>query len=90
MIGILFGNMPTFSVPYDSPIKSGKELVEGSKGPVDASNSGIGGMWHVPQIIVANFLNGKFKAVPYNGGPQSPWPLPRKRWTSPRATSPRR
>jgi tripartite-type tricarboxylate transporter receptor subunit TctC len=72
MIGILFGNMPTFSVPYDSPIKSGKELVEAIKGgQLTASNSGTGGMWHVPQIIVANFLGGKFKAVPYNGGPQS-------------------
>ena len=72
MIGILFGNMPTFSVPYDSPLKSGKDLVEGIKeGRLTASNSGIGGMWHVPQIIVANFLNGKFRAVPYNGGPQS-------------------
>ena len=72
MIGILFGNMPTFSVPYDSPIKSGKDLVEGIKGgQLTASNSGTGGMWHVPQIIVANFLGGKFKAVPYNGGPQS-------------------
>jgi len=69
MIGIVFGNMATFSVPYDSPIKSGKELVERlKKGDLTGSNSGIGGMWHVPQLIVANALGGKFKAVPYNGG----------------------
>ncbi len=69
MVGILFGSLPTFSVPYDSPIKSGKELVEGlKKGGLTGSNSGIGGIWHVPQLIVANTLGGSFKAVPYNGG----------------------
>jgi tripartite-type tricarboxylate transporter receptor subunit TctC len=72
MIGIVFGNLPIFSVSYDSPIKSGKELIDAIKGGQStASNSGIGGMWHVPQLIVANYLGGKFKAVPYNGGPQS-------------------
>ena len=70
MVGIVFGNMATFCVPYDSPIKSGKELVERlKKGDLTGSNSGIGGMWHVPQLIVANALGGKFKAVPYTGGP---------------------
>lgn len=69
MVGILFGNMATFCVPYDSPIKDGKELVERlKKGDLTGSNSGIGGMWHVPQLIVANALGGKFKAVPYTGG----------------------
>jgi tripartite-type tricarboxylate transporter receptor subunit TctC len=69
MVGILFGSLPTFSVPYDSPIKSGKELVEGlKKGGLTGSNSGIGGIWHVPQMIVVNTLGGSFKAVPYNGG----------------------
>ncbi|MHB9097733.1 MAG: tripartite tricarboxylate transporter substrate binding protein [Syntrophales bacterium] len=69
MIGILFGNEATFCVPYDSPIKDGKELVERlKKGDLTGSNSGIGGMWHVPQLIVANALGGKFKAVPYTGG----------------------
>ena len=69
MVGIVFGNMATFCVPYDSPIKSGKELIDGlKKGDLTGSNSGIGGMWHVPQLIVANALGGKFKAVPYTGG----------------------
>lgn len=69
MIGILFDNLATFSVAYDSPIKSAKELIEGlKKGDLTGSNSGIGGMWHVPQLIVANALGGKFKAVPYEGG----------------------
>jgi tripartite-type tricarboxylate transporter receptor subunit TctC len=69
MVGIVFGNMATFCVPYDSPIKDGRELVERlKKGDLTGSNSGIGGMWHVPQLIVANALGGKFKAVPYTGG----------------------
>jgi tripartite-type tricarboxylate transporter receptor subunit TctC len=69
MIGIVFNNLATFSVPYDSPIKTAKELIEGlKKGDLTGSNSGIGGMWHVPQMIVVNTLGGKFKAVPYEGG----------------------
>lgn len=69
MIGIVFDNLATFSVPYDSPIKTGKELFEAlKKGGLTGSNSGIGGMWHVPQLIVTNSMGGKFKAVPYEGG----------------------
>jgi tripartite-type tricarboxylate transporter receptor subunit TctC len=69
MIGILFGSLPTFTVPADSPIKDGKELIAGlKKGGLTGSNSGIGGIWHVPQLIVVNTIGGSFKAVPYNGG----------------------
>ena len=69
MIGILFGSLPTFTVPYDSPIKSGKELIDGiKKGGLTGSNSGIGGIWHVPQMIVVDTVKGSVKYVPYNGG----------------------
>ena len=69
MVGIVFDNLATFSVSYDSPIKTAKDLIEGlKKGGLTGSNSGIGGMWHVPQMIVVNALGGKFKAVPYEGG----------------------
>lgn len=69
LIGIVFDTLPTFSVPWDSPIKSGRELIDGFKhGNLTGSNSGIGGMWHVPQLIVMNALAGRFKAVPYEGG----------------------
>ncbi|MEW6333978.1 MAG: tripartite tricarboxylate transporter substrate binding protein [Thermodesulfobacteriota bacterium] len=69
MIGILFGSLPTFTVPYDSPIKDGKELIAGlKKGGLTGSNSGIGGIWHVPQMIVVNAIKGSVKYVPYNGG----------------------
>lgn len=69
MIGILFGSLPTFTVSYDSPIKDGKELIAGlKKGGLTGSNSGIGGIWHVPQMIVINAIKGSVKYVPYNGG----------------------
>jgi len=69
LIGIVFETLPTFSVPWDSPIKSPLELIDGiKKGTLTGSNSGIGGMWHVPQLIAAHVIGGKFKAVPYDGG----------------------
>jgi tripartite-type tricarboxylate transporter receptor subunit TctC len=79
MIGIVFDTLPTFSVPWDSPIKTAKDLIEGfKKGDLTGSNSGIGGMWHVPQLIVMNTLGGKFKAVPYEGGAPSAMAIAKK------------
>jgi putative tricarboxylic transport membrane protein len=79
MIGIVFDALPTFSVPWDSPIKTPKDLIEGfKKGNLTGSNSGIGGMWHVPQLIVMNTLGGKFKAVPYEGGAPSAMAVAKK------------
>ena len=79
MIGIVFDNLGTFSVPWDSPIKTAKDLIEGfRKGGLTGSNSGIGGMWHVPQLIVANAVGGKFKPVPYEGGAPSALAIAKK------------
>ena len=79
MIGIVFDTLPTFSVPWDSPIKTAKDLIEGfKKGDLTGSNSGIGGMWHVPQLIVMNTLGTKFKAVPYEGGAPSAMAVAKK------------
>lgn len=79
MIGIVFDTLPTFSVPWDSPIKTPKDLIEGfKKGNLTGSNSGIGGMWHVPQLIVMNTVGGKFKAVPYEGGAPSAMAVAKK------------
>jgi tripartite-type tricarboxylate transporter receptor subunit TctC len=79
MIGIVFDTLPTFSVPWDSSIKTPKDLIEGfKKGNLTGSNSGIGGMWHVPQLIVMNTLGGKFKAVPYEGGAPSAMAVAKK------------
>ena len=69
LIGIVFDTLPTFSVPWDSPIKTPRDLIDGIKqGGLTGSNSGIGGIWHVPQLITVNAIGGKFKAVPYDGG----------------------
>ena len=79
MIGIVFGTLPTFSVPWDSPIKTAKDLIERfKKGDLTGSNSGIGGMWHVPQLILVNTLGGKFKAIPYEGGAPSAMAIAKK------------
>jgi len=79
MIGLVFETLPTFSVPWDSPIKTPKDLIEGfKKGDLTGSNSGIGGMWHVPQLIVMNTLGAKFKAVPYEGGAPSAMAVAKK------------
>jgi tripartite-type tricarboxylate transporter receptor subunit TctC len=79
MIGIVFDTLPTFSVPWDSPIKTAKDLIDGfKKGNLTGSNSGIGGMWHVPQLIVMNTLGAKFKAVPYEGGAPSAMAVAKK------------
>jgi tripartite-type tricarboxylate transporter receptor subunit TctC len=79
MIGIAFDGLATFSVPWDSPIKTAKELIEGfKKGDLTGSNSGIGGMWHVPQLIVMNAVGGKFKPVPYEGGAPSALAIAKK------------
>ena len=79
LIGIVFGSLPIFSVPWDSPIKSGQELIERlKKGDLTGSNSGIGGIWHVPQLILMNAVGGKFKAVPYDGGAPSAMAVAKK------------
>jgi tripartite-type tricarboxylate transporter receptor subunit TctC len=79
IIGIVFDTLPTFSVPWDSPIKTAKDLIERfKKGDLTGSNSGIGGMWHVPQLIVMNTIGGKFKAVPYEGGAPSAMAIAKK------------
>lgn len=72
LIGIAFEQVATFTVPWDSPFKTGKDLIEAfKKGNLTGSNSGIGGAWHVPQVFLMNMLGGKFKAVPYENGPNS-------------------
>jgi len=79
VIGVVFDSLPTFSVPWDSPIKTPQDLIEGfKKGNLTGSNSGIGGMWHVPQLIVMNTLGTKFKAVPYEGGAPSAMAVAKK------------
>ena len=70
LIGIVFGTLPIFSVPWDSPIKTPVDLIEGlKKGDLTGGNSGIGGIWHMPQLILMNTIGGKCRPVTYESGP---------------------
>jgi tripartite-type tricarboxylate transporter receptor subunit TctC len=72
VIGICFEALPVYIVAYDSPIKNMNDLIDGlKKGNLTGSNTGIGGIWHVPQVIVNSLVGGKFKVVPYNSGTDS-------------------
>jgi tripartite-type tricarboxylate transporter receptor subunit TctC len=70
LIGIVFGTYPIFSVPWDSPIKTPQDLLEGlKKGGLTGGNIGLGSLWHMPQVILNNTIGGKFRPVVYEGGP---------------------
>ena len=70
LIGVVFGTLPIFSVPWDSPIKTPQDLIEGlKKGDLTGGNSGIGGIWHMPQLILMNTIGGKCRPVTYESGP---------------------
>ena len=72
MLAIVQGCFPTVSVPIDSPIKDMGDLITLLKeGGTTCSNSGIGGIWHVPQIMVVEAVNGSTNYVPYNGGKET-------------------
>lgn len=69
LIGIPMGTTPAITVPKDSPIKDMNDLIEALKSKeTTASNSGIGGIWHVPQAVMVNEVGGKTEYVPYPGG----------------------
>jgi tripartite-type tricarboxylate transporter receptor subunit TctC len=79
IIGIVFGFLPIFSVPWDSPLKTAQDLIEGlKKGGLTGSNSGIGAVYHFPQLILMNTIGGKFKPVPYDGGAPSALAIAKK------------
>jgi len=71
-IGICFEALPVYTVSADSPIKNMNQLIEGlKKGNLTGSNTGRGGIWHVPQVILNSCAGGSFKVVPYNSGTDS-------------------
>ena len=91
IIGIVFGFLPIFSVPWDSPLRTAQDLIEGlKKGGLTGSNSGIGAVYHFPQLILMNTIGGKFKAVPYDGGAPRQWPSQRRRLISGSVIYPKR
>ena len=72
VIGICFEALPVYTVAFDSPIKNMNQLIDGlKKGNLTGSNTGRGGIWHVPQVIVNSCVGGNFKVVPFNSGTDS-------------------
>ncbi len=60
---------PTFLVPKDSPLKDMNDLIAlWKKGGSTASNTGAGGLWHIPQVLAVGAVGGNVKYVPYPSG----------------------
>jgi len=58
-----------WTVKPDSPIKTFQDLLnEGKKRPLTISTSGVGGIWHEGDAILAKAAGIKFKYIPYKGG----------------------
>jgi tripartite-type tricarboxylate transporter receptor subunit TctC len=69
MLAIVQSSNPVISVAVDSPIKTMEQFIELIKsGKSTASNSGIGGAWHVPQMMIVNAIGGSVSYVPFDGG----------------------
>ncbi len=58
-----------WTVKPDSPIKTFQDLLDvGKKRPLTISTSGVGGIWHEGDAILAKASGIKFKYIPYKGG----------------------
>jgi tripartite-type tricarboxylate transporter receptor subunit TctC len=58
-----------WAVKPDSPFKTFHDVVEAAKKkPITMSHSGIGGIWHEGDAILAKAAGVKFNYVPYKGG----------------------
>jgi tripartite-type tricarboxylate transporter receptor subunit TctC len=69
MLAVVQSSNPVISVAVDSPIKTMEQFIELIKsGESTASNSGIGGAWHVPQMMIVNAIGGSVSYVPFDGG----------------------
>jgi tripartite-type tricarboxylate transporter receptor subunit TctC len=69
ILNIPIRGTPTFQVPIDSPFQDMGALIEAWKqGGTTASNSGLGGIWHIPQIVAVSAVEGEVTFVPYDGG----------------------
>ncbi len=58
-----------WTVKPDSPFKTFQDLLdEAKKRPLTISTSGVGGIWHEGDAILAKAAGIKFKYIPYKGG----------------------
>lgn len=66
---MLGGTYQAWAVKPDSPFKTFQDVLDATKKkPVTMSHSGIGGIWHEGDAILANAAGVKFNYVPYKGG----------------------
>jgi len=69
MLAVAQATNPVICVPYDSPFTTMEEWMEAIRGgDTVASNSGIGGIWHLPQMVIVSAIGGTVTYVPYDGG----------------------
>jgi len=69
MIAIAQATNPVISVPVNSPFTTMEEWMDAIRsGYTTASNSGLGGIWHLPQLVIVNALGGSATYIAYDGG----------------------
>jgi len=69
MIAVVQSANPVITVPVDSPIETFEDFIEALQtGNTTASNGGLGGIWHLPQVVILGAVGGDAIFVPYEGG----------------------
>jgi len=60
---------PVICVSASSPFTTMEEWMEAIRiGNTTASNSGMGGIWHLPQLVIVNAIGGSTTYIAYDGG----------------------
>ncbi|MCL2856431.1 MAG: tripartite tricarboxylate transporter substrate binding protein [Oscillospiraceae bacterium] len=69
MLAIAQATNPVICVPIDSPFTTVEEWIEAVRGgETTASNSGLGGLYHIPQLVIVNAIGGTATYIAYDGG----------------------
>jgi len=69
MIAVAQATNPVISVPANSPFTTMEEWIDAIRaGYTTASNSGLGGIWHLPQLVIVNAIGGSATYIAYDGG----------------------
>ena len=77
------GTYMGWGVKPDSPFKTFQDVLDATKKrPVTMSHSGVGGIWHEGDGILAKAAGVQFNYIPYKGGPLPCWPpfKARRKW----------
>jgi tripartite-type tricarboxylate transporter receptor subunit TctC len=69
MIAVAQATNPVICVRVDSPFTTMEEWMDAIRaGDTTASNSGLGGIWHLPQLVIVNAIGGSATYIAYDGG----------------------